>query len=316
MKLAIFHTNTIRGSWTSLVIPKLLEGLGHQVIDAPIPTDPLGRVVNLTKSNFIRYKEQFPLFEELVGCDAILCFAIEYYLPWLKALYGDSWFDLGNRVAFYAESSDRMNYEPFKPFSDQQFYPDAEDAKKYGGKISPPCVDTSMFYHRNEQKSYDVGFLGTLYPKRVEFLQALAPFLGGLTLTCGEVQVHDLSGERHFDWATLNARNISQMKIHLALPGNNMKMASARHFETLACGTFLLSFKVPELTAGKHYIVYDPEDPQECANLIRYYLEKEDERQHIATAGWAYVHSRYSTQTVLPNLIREIKVLTSCSIQR
>lgn len=36
MKIAYFHTNTIRSSWTIWNAANTMRGLGHEVIDAPL----------------------------------------------------------------------------------------------------------------------------------------------------------------------------------------------------------------------------------------------------------------------------------------
>lgn len=313
MKLCVFHTSTIRASWSALAIPQKLRQMGHEVIDAPIPTNQQGQVLHgISESNFRHFKEQFPTIQQLKECDFILCLALEYYPAWLETLYGTEWKSLHNRVALYAESSDRLDYAQFAGFSDFQFYPDSQDAKKYGGKWIAPGVDTAMFHPTHQEKIYDVGFLGTLYPKRVQFLEALAPYLDGLNFVVGEVTVFDLAGENHPLWAELNVKNINQMKIHLALPGNNTRMPTARHVETLACGTFLLTTRVEILEDKVHCRFYSPEDPQGCANLIRYYLEHETERNHIATRGWAHVNLNYSMEKFLDYALHNVtRVLTA-----
>lgn len=61
-----------------------------------------------------------------------------------------------------------------------------------------------------------------------------------------------------------------------------------RIFEALSTGSFLLTNWIPTLEYlfddGKHLITYDTLD--EMVELVRYYLEHEDEREKIAKAGY------------------------------
>jgi spore maturation protein CgeB len=113
----------------------------------------------------------------------------------------------------------------------------------------------------------------------------------------GDVHCHDIEGECHELWTSLYVNNIRQLRIHIALPSNN-PMIVGRPFETLACGTFLLSCdKLPEpLVEGQHYRQYDPGGLKHTARIIEYYLAHEDEREKIAADGCKVVHEEYSAR--------------------
>ena len=293
-------------------MPEILRRLGHEVIDAPIPTDQNGCILHdLPQVTLDRELNKLPLFQQLRDADLIICFCIEYYVPWLHELYPE-WKSLRNRVAIAGESSDRLDYSVIVNLADHWFFPDPADALRYHGEFIPCCVDTEMFRFHPEIKQYDVAFLGTLYQKRLQFLQALGPHLDkvGIQMTCGEVVVHDLTGECHYLWANLNSQNICRMKVHLALPGNNSKMVSTRHFETLACGTFLLTYPILDksLKDGIHCKFYSPDDLDGLTNLIRYYLDHDEEREQIAIAGHDHVHENYSATKVLKTVLDKLYI--------
>jgi hypothetical protein len=77
---------------------------------------------------------------------------------------------------------------------------------------------------------------------------------------------------------------------------------NSRTFETLGCGTFLLTNETDRLrdmfTVGRHLETYASE--QDCLDKIAYYLEHEDEREKIAAEGHAHVrlHHTYDRRAV------------------
>jgi spore maturation protein CgeB len=80
-------------------------------------------------------------------------------------------------------------------------------------------------------------------------------------------------------------------------------MMVSRPFETLACGTFLLNYDTKDnpFRDGVHCRIYDPEKPH--ADLIRYYIAHEDERESIARAGCEEVRTNYSLRQRLSEVL-------------
>jgi len=191
---------------------------------------------------------------------------------------------------------------PLEIGSALHYFPDRADANRLGGRDIKGSVDVRMFRpcergtlpehicdqacysQRMAAKKYEAAFVGSLYPKRTEFLYKLLPLLPEVEFYANGVTVRDLGGECQREWAELLVKNIRQIKVHVALPSNNMTMMVSRPFETLACGTFLLNYDTPDnpFRDGVHCRIYDPEKPQELADLIRYYIAHEDERESIA----------------------------------
>lgn len=85
---------------------------------------------------------------------------------------------------------------------------------------------------------------------------------------------------------------------------------SNRTWLTLGCGGFLLTHYVPHLEEffvnRKHLVWYHSEE--ECQELIRYYLDHEEERRQIATAGFEYAHTYHTFRhaaTKIEKVVRE-----------
>jgi hypothetical protein len=303
--------------------------MGHEVFEGSIPTNAQGQVVHqLSTREYAAAIRRMPTWEQLESCDAILVSALEYMLVWLNTLYGkERWCSLNvPRIALYAESSERedhqFKYQNMKEWSTVQLYPDPDDAKRFGGHYIKGSVDTTMFkpcrcdadghvcddscLRRSLQnKKYDAAFVGSLWAKRIEFLRTFLPHIEDIHFIADGIVVHDLSGERHRDWAELLAENLRQIKIHVALPSNNSKMMVSRPLETMACGTFLLTYPTTDnlLRDGEHCRFYDPDNPVELGNLIRYYLQHEDERELIARNGLEEVRRNFSLEARLSEIL-------------
>jgi len=320
MRIARFNTGTILSSWSYLAVASALRSLGHEVFEGVIPTNDFGAVMHtLTPHQYRRVLASMPTLEQLRSCDIILVSGPDFVMAWLHQLYGIAeWRKLGAcKVAFYLESSGREDYQtPYAACAewfDVHFYPDPGDAERFGGHYLVPFVDIEMFtpcdshssgdcdepcrVRHMQQKIYDAAFLGTLYTKRVELLKRLLPLMPEVEFRAGGVAVRDLSGERHREWAQLVVSNLRQIKVHVGLPSVNSRMLVARPFETMACGTFLLTYKTDDdlLRDGEHCRIYDPEKPGELAEMIRYYLANEGEREAIARAGLEETRRHYSS---------------------
>ncbi len=300
--------------------------MGHEVFEGLIPTNDHGAVMHqLAPLHYRRAIASMPTLEQLESCDVILVSGPDYVAAWLHALYGkEAWCKLNARkVAFYLESSEREDfnsrYEAFADWYDVHFFPDPRDALRFHGHHLLASVDTEMFKPctheqgcgsdcqatRFAEKKYDAAFVGTLYGKRVQYLARLLPLIPEIDFRYGGVAVRDLGGECHREWAELLVRNLRQLRIHVALPSNNAKIMVARPFETMACGTFLLTYRTDDnlFRDGEHCRLYDPEKPEELAEMIRYYLAHQDEREAIARAGLEEVRQNYSARVRLQQVL-------------
>ncbi|MGB8011379.1 MAG: glycosyltransferase [Terriglobales bacterium] len=331
MRIAYFHTATVLSSWSVFSLADTLRSLGHEVLDGAIPTNANGAVLHqLGQAEYQRFRAAMPSLENLQACDLILVMGPEYVAVWLNTLYGkENWCNLkARRVAFYLESSHRedvqFRYDIFSDWYNVHFFPDRADAKRFGGHYIKAAVDTTMFKpcvlegqpshvcdqdcyaRRMTEKKYDAAFVGSLYPKRIEFLTRLLPLIPEVEFRANGVTVRDLGGECQREWAELLSKNMRQIKVHVALPSNNMTMMVARPFETLACGTFLLTYNTPDnpFRDGVHCRIYDPAKPRELADMIRYYIAHEDEREAIARTGYEEVRKNHATRQYMIEVLQ------------
>ncbi|MGB9493005.1 MAG: glycosyltransferase [Terriglobales bacterium] len=330
MRVAYFHTGTVLSSWSIFSMANTLRSLGHEVLEGTIPTNFNGAVMQrVGRGDFERFKAKMPTLDELEGCDVILVAGPEYVAMWLNTLYSkDVWCKLKpRRIALYLESTERADahfrYDIFADWYDVHYFPDRDDVARFGGRYLKGFVDLSMFKpcvlaaepghncdqacasRRMAEKKYEAAFVGSLYKKRIDFLGQLLPLIPGVEFRANGIAVRDLSGECHREWAELLAKNIRQIKVHVALPSNNIKMMVARPFETMACGTFLLTYQTADnpFRDGEHCRIYDPAKPQQLADLIRYYIAHEDEREAIAHAGCEEVRKNYSVRDRLAEIL-------------
>ncbi len=159
-----------------------------------------------------------------------------------------------------------------------------ESFSEYTGNCSWLPLFANTEPASNEDLVHDVSFVGTLdktlNPDRVQFIESL----GKLVL----LNVH--SGEF--------SRVFKQSKIIL---NQSVKTdINFRVFEALASGRLLLTDNVDNgmnllLEDGKHFVSYRKNDPEDAARKIRYYLEHEDERQSIASAGHKILLKKHTT---------------------
>jgi glycosyltransferase involved in cell wall biosynthesis len=341
MRIAYFHTGTVLSSWSIFSLAHTLRSMGHEVLEGTIPTNAHGAVIHqLGRAEYQRVIAGMPTLESLQECDQILVAGPEYVAVWLNTLYGkDPWCHLkARRVAFYLESSRRedvqFKYDTFTDWFDVHLFPDRFDAQRTNGHYLKGFVDTQMFKpclheglsrhtcdqdcnsQRMSEKRYDAAFVGSLYPKRIQFLTKLLPLIPEVDFHANGVTVRDLGGECQREWAELLAKNIRQIKVHVALPSNNMKMMVARPFETLACGTFLLTYDTEDnpFRDGIHCRIYDSAKPQELAEMIRYYITHEEEREAIARAGLEEVRKNHSARQWLAETL-DLAIPTNNQVQ-
>ncbi len=326
MRIARFNTGTIFSSWTNLSTAQTLRSLGHEVLEGVIPTNEHGAVLHqLSPHRYALVKAAMPTLEQLDGCDVILVSGPDYVEAWLHVLYGlNAWSKLkARKVAFHLESFGREDrqarYESYAAWYDVHFFPDPRDAERFGGHHVLAAVDTELFKpcahlgacgqhcqaQRTQEKKYDAAFVGSLYGKRMEYLARLLPLIPEIDFRAGGVAARDIGGECHREWAELLVRNLRQIKVHVGLPSNNARIMVSRPFETMACGTFLLTYRTDDslFRDGVHCRMYDPDHPQELAELIRYYLAHEDEREAIAQAGHAEILRNYSSSQRLGEVL-------------
>lgn len=171
------------------------------------------------------------------------------------------------------------------------------------------------FLDRNEltDKNIDVLFTGTFLPwaaERIRFLKAVDENFN--------LQIHSVNPE---EWTRAGFKNVSgpimdeglpelygSAKINISIdhtitPG----YWSDRNSQIMACGGFVLFRYVPlSETRFRDYITYF-NDTSMCLASIQYYLENEDEREHIADAGYQYAQAYLKTHSRVQDLVNIVE---------
>ena len=202
------------------------------------------------------------------------------------------------------------------------------DLKKRGVKsihFIPLCYEKSIHFKEKgvdeNQKEFDVTFIGSPYDNRIDFIDQLSKKLG--------VTIHVYSAEwKKFAKKLANRTNvvinnaiyksdyreiINKSKIMIGfITKSNVDEISYRSFEITACGSFLLSERT---RFQKKFFAEDKEagyfnDVDECAEKINYYLTNPLERIKLESAGHKRVkelnlNNDYVVKRVLSKLFRD-----------
>jgi len=314
MKIAIFYPKNLYASWYALGgYRTTLERLGYDVTDCPFPGNQVANTEEL--------KKVYPSLEKLAEHDLIISFFHEYSQPWLSRLYDlEGWQRLMEKVpvvARFDESMDRRDLAlpdrvpELKQWAKFFSFPATQDAAKYGGVFHPFGADTTIFkpnYLQHRPKKYDVGFIGSLYPSRQDYLRRLTEHV---PVTVGSVVVQDLGGIVERASTELLAENYRQIKIFFCLPPLS-RLIVCKVFEILACGTFVMYPKLPWgerdnmkiFEDGKDLVYYDPGYLGKNVKQIEHYLKDESERETIAASGCRKVHENYSLDWLCDELVK------------
>jgi hypothetical protein len=314
MKIALFYPRNIYASWYALGgYVEALTRMGHEVLDAPVP------------GNVIVPGVQHPTIDALNSCDAILSMYHEYMQPWLEAFYGlETWSKLKPPViARFDESFDRNDlllphrWPQLKEWAKYYFFPAHQDAKRFGGEFLPYGADTTMFHSpETAEKKYEIGFVGSMYPLRMSYLDQLSQSLPDtLTFQYGQAIVQDLSGFRAVDSTNLLAKSYSEVKIFFCLPPMS-RLLVCKLFEVMSCGTFMMYPKLPGdarrnnevFEDGKHLVYYAHGRTLDNADQIKYWLTHDEEREAIARAGQEFVHANFTLEQMLEKLLAPVQV--------
>jgi hypothetical protein len=315
MKLALFYPKNLLAGWYSMGgYVAALKRMGHEVLDCWLP----GNTPNAVE----QMKRERPSVDELNSCDLIMSMYHEYLTGWYEAIYGfEGWSKLEIPVvARFDESFDRPDlhlahrWDELKRWAQRYSFPAQQDAEKYGGQWLPFSSDTFMFKKLDTPKKYDVGFVGSMYPIRVDYLERLkTTSMSGadkINFVCGPVGVQDVGGGREPESTQLLAENYRQMRIFFCLPPMS-RLVVAKIADVMACGTFVMYPKLPhharlnmnQFRHKEHIFYYNPGYLGENVKQMLYYLEREDEREKIAQAGCELVHKQYTLEQILTSII-------------
>lgn len=296
-RIAVMHNGARVGSaWACAEgIVHTLRRMGYEVTDCGNP-----------------YFRSVPL-HDLEGVDAIILGAPEWYFDVLLDRYGDAWCALKMpKVAWYAESAHRddreFEFDVFRLFADLNYYPASQDAAEFGGRWLPFGVDETMFRPLLTEKQHAVAFVGSLYPKRMEFLRSI-----DFPISILGQQGHHNVIESFCNLAALY-RSIG---IVLNLPALS-RLLVTRVTEVMACRTMLVTPKMDHPSAventsqfvdGRHLVYYDPGRPQEVREIVSYFANHLAERDAIAEAGSREVHENHTMSIRLEQIMADVEAL-------
>lgn len=172
----------------------------------------------------------------------------------------------------------------------------------------PQGIDTELFRTLGLPIDIDVSFMGQRYGFRAHFIEALEE--SGIDVTCFGP-----------GWGTCvvseeeKVEIYNRSRINLGLGGvaysSEVTCIKGRDLEVPAAGGFYLTTYDAELAdlfdIGREIVCYRNEI--DCVELIRYYLEHEDERRAIARAGRERCVLEHTWQARLQGLLRWLGIL-------
>lgn len=342
MRIAVFISNNPTSGWNMGygIINTLrrmgphdrLGLLGNKVLCVPMPTE-----VEMPTEQLNNFRRQLPSLDFIKkNMDAIIVSGPEHIGPWIAQCYGiDNWKQVDIPKAVWLHESTvredyRIEFDDIKWLGDQFFFPAIQDADWHDQEVFakdrshflPFGVDTQIFKPQAASspliKNFDVGFIGMMYPKRASFLMALRKHKIP-PIRHGNCNIQSLHG---YDWEgsmRLLASNTREVKVFFNLPAMS-RLLVAKVFETMACGTFLMTPELPDdrgaqknmelFKHGEHLAYYSPSHLGMVAQMLREWIspEKDAEREKIAAAGCALVHKYHSLEVRLTELLAKLKV--------
>ena len=324
MKIAAFYPRSTYAGWYAVGgYAQALRRAGHDVLDVPLPGNQV--------SNVEAVRAKLPSIETLNSCDCILSLYHEYAQPWIEAVYDyEAWLRLTPPViARFDESMDRADLglpervPELMRWASYHSFPAIQDAKKFGGQWLPYGADTLMFRPperealnapssiEGEAKTYDLAFIGSLYPIRAAYLQQLAENLENtITFRCGSVGVQTLDGMKEPESTHLLAEEYGKIKVFFCLPPMS-RLVVAKAFDAMACGAFMMYPRLPGdarenlsiFENERHLVYYEPGYLRENGKQIKRWLRDDRERESIASAGCELVRTKYTVDLMLESLL-------------
>lgn len=173
--------------------------------------------------------------------------------------------------------------------------------KQFKGIMLLYCaVDPNVFYNKGLKRDIDISFLGSIDPydrkwvMRSEYTRFLRD--SGINIFIGGGQRENkLSAE---EFSTI--LNRSKMSLNFCRDGDRIPCLKTRVFEIMSCGSLMLEDWDSEakyfFESGKDFVTYHSK--QELLDLIRYYLEHDEEREAIAQSGYNKANKIYNAKNM------------------
>jgi hypothetical protein len=275
LHIAVFHALSDMGSAWSYTsgVHYTLNAMGHNAFDAGDP----------------RYSN-VPI-ELLEDVDVIFVVGLEWFDTILIERYGEAWGKLrAVKVGLYFETAHRDDrdfpYGNWRQIVDLPYFPACQDAEEFGGTWLPFGADTTMFAPQaSVAKQVDVGFIGQMYQKRLDFCARInAPIVRVMP----EEDKNMAVSFRHL------VRAYCAIRIFVNLPSLS-RLLVTKVSEIMACGTMLITPKMDHPSAvrntetfedGKHLVYYDPSSPEDLKEKIAFYLSRPDLVEQVSQAGY------------------------------
>lgn len=307
MKIAAFFSDSPFASWgQSHGFAAVLRRMGHEVADIPVPA-------GYRQMRQIKRAVLDKINKPIDDCELILVSGPEHLKGWIEQFY-PQWVKLeAPKVGWYHESFVRedytLNFDDYRSMFDFHVFPDADDAKKYGGTHLSLGVDAEMFrtaemfppsnpywtdpngFWKSNRRDIDCAFIGLMYPKRQRFYEALRPHLNGLAIKMppGGVLVHDMDGMNVQKTAELLAEQYRRIKVFVAFPTLSNVLV-AKPLEAGACGCAVVTDKSHGL---KNVVTYDEQRPETLVDIVRHLLTNDAAREQLARDLCEEVHREH-----------------------
>ena len=294
-RIAVFHcTARVGSAWACAEgICLTLEKMGYQVIDC-------GRPEHMRVT-----------LEQLAEMDMIILSAAEWYTDELKQRFGAAWASLkAVKIAWFAESAHRddrdFTFAETRAMADFCYYPAAQDADEFSGIWLPFGADTEVFKPKPVDRDIDVGFLGAMYPKRVEYVKRI-----NYPIT----YINSVSDPDYLKSFGLLADAYSSVRIFVNFPALS-RLLVTKVTEVMACKAMLITPRPDHASAqrnleqfedGKHLVYYDPEHPESLKTLISHYQNHPEEVERIAEAGYQKIRMEDSLKARLQKVIGDVE---------
>jgi hypothetical protein len=141
--------------------------------------------------------------------------------------------------------------------------------------------DTDTQYKiENIEKDIDILFIGNITNRRREVLKDLQK----------DFHITIMRG-----FGTEMTEIVNRSKVVLNIHADEYLDTETRIFECLGCGAFVISEKLSEenpFIHNKHLV--EVNSVVEMKSMIKFYLENEDERNHIASNGYKEAHEKHT----------------------
>jgi len=172
--------------------------------------------------------------------------------------------------------------------------------------VFPVCSET--YYDDGRVRDIDISFLGRNREERTVFIEALKK--EGLDIFTAGEETHQIKQPEYADLMRRSKITLNFPLVSESLPDSYQR--KGRTVEAARCGTAIAEEKNPlsnlYFIPDKEYIVLDRKDPKKSADILRYYLEHDKERQEIANRGKEKATNLHSADNFWRDVLKEVEI--------